>query len=70
MYALSLRIWHKTINLYDPHGILGETLFGHRLDIEYIDALGFLLVKLDEPWVLNPPVRRVEIIQRVKKSVP
>jgi hypothetical protein len=51
-----------TIGLYDSHGILGETFFSPRLNIEYADELGFLLVKFDEPWVLNPPVRRVAIL--------
>jgi hypothetical protein len=62
LFALSLHIWQKTIGLYDSHGISGETFFNPRLDIEYADDLGFFLVKLDEPWVLNPSVRRVAIL--------
>jgi len=38
LYALSLRIQHKTIGLYDSHGVLGETFFGPRMKIEYVDA--------------------------------
>jgi len=44
LYALSLFIQHNTNGLCDSHGVLGETLFGPILEIEYVDAFGFLLV--------------------------
>jgi hypothetical protein len=46
--------------LCDSHGISGEIFFGPRPKIEYVNALGFCWSKLDEPWVLNPPMRRVD----------
>jgi len=70
MYKLSLHIWHKTIGLYDSHGISGEIFFIPSLRIEYVDTLRFFLVKLDEPCVLNPPTRRVEIVQQANNGIP
>jgi hypothetical protein len=59
MYVFSLHILQKTNSLCDFHGVSGETFFYPQLKIEYVEALVFFMVNLDEPWVFNPPRSRI-----------
>jgi hypothetical protein len=68
LYALSLHIQHKTNGLCDSHGVSGETFFGPRLKIEYVDALGFCWSSLMKPGSLTSQGEKCRDNNRVKEG--